>query len=86
VCSSDLADMRHRQSANLLSYRAALDSLSADMTETQRDVAYRVLREELALLGQAPLLIMLDRFWGDLQTYRPQPDIGSDALLELVLD
>ena len=81
-----IADMRHRQTTYLLSYRAALETLSVDMPAQVRDVAYGVLREELALSGQADLLIMLDRFRADLDIYRATPDIDQDRLLKTVLD
>lgn len=81
-----IADMRHRQTSNLLSYRAALETLSADLLAPVREVAYGVLREELALSGQAALLIMLDRFWKDLKTYRTKPEINQQGLLQTVLD
>jgi hypothetical protein len=51
-----------------------------------RDVAYGVLREELALSGQADLLIALDRFWEDLKQYRAKPDVTPESLLQIVLD
>ena len=81
-----IADMRHRQASTLLSYRAALEALSVNMPAQVRDVAYGVLREELALSGQADLLIMLDRFRADLDVYRATPDIDQDRLLKTVLD
>lgn len=81
-----IADMRHRQSTYLLSYRAALEFLAADVPAQIRDVAYGVLREELALSGQADLLITLDRFWRDLERYRQQPDIDAGELMKTVLD
>lgn len=81
-----IGEMRHLQTTYLLSYRAALESLSADMPTGVRDVAYGVLREELALSGQADLLIMLDRFWEDLKLYRKQPDTDPDDLLKTALD
>jgi len=81
-----IADMRHSQSSNLLSYRAALETLSADMPAGVRNVAYGVLREELALSGQADLLIMLDRFWQDLKLYRQNPDTDPKVLLNTALD
>jgi hypothetical protein len=81
-----IGNMRHRQSTYLLTYRAALETLSVDMTSELREVAYGVLREELALSGQADLLIMLDRFWGDLKIYRKQPDIDADGLMKVALN
>lgn len=81
-----IADMRHRQSTYLLSYRAALETLTVDMSTQVREVAYGVLREELALSGQAELLIMLDRFWADLEIYQAEPDINPQELLQAALD
>ena len=81
-----LEQMRGGQAANLLSYRAALETLSADMPGAVRDVAYRVLREELVLSAQVDLLLTLDRFWRDLQIYRQAPDIDPEKLLQIVLD
>ena len=78
--------MRRRQATNLLSYRAALETLSVDMPAPVRNVAYGVAREELALSGQADLLIMLDRFWQDLAVYRAAPDIDPQKLLQIVLN
>ncbi len=81
-----IVDMRRRQSTTLLSYRAALETLTGDMPADVREVAYGVLREELALSGQVDLLITLDRFWLDLGLYRLAPDIAPEKLLEMVLD
>ena len=81
-----IAQMRRQQSTLLLSYRATLETLSTDMPAQVRDVTYGVLREELALSGQAELLIMLDRFWKDLDRFRREPDIDPETLLETVLD
>lgn len=81
-----IAAMRSQQSTLLLSYRATLETLSTDMPDSVRSVAYGVLREELALLGQADLLIALDRFWNDLKRYRAKPDVDPETLLEIVLD
>ncbi len=82
----EIATMRHTQTTYLLSYRAALESLSADMPAEIRNVAYGVLREELALSGQADLMIMLDRFWDDLKLYRQQPGTDPKDLLKTALD
>jgi Sulfatase-modifying factor enzyme 1 len=81
-----ISTMRSQQSTLLLSYRATLETLSTDMPDSVRNVAYGVLREELALLGQADLLIALDRFWSDLERYRAKPDVDPETLLEIVLD
>ena len=81
-----IVEMRRLQTTYLLSFRAALETLSGDIATPVREVAYGVLREELALSGRSANLVMLDRFWHDLELYRARPDINPEDLLGIALD
>jgi Sulfatase-modifying factor enzyme 1 len=78
--------MRAEQATYLLSFRAALESLSTDVAAAERDAAYRVLREELLLSARPGILAMLDRFWADLPVYAARPDISPQDLLQVALE
>lgn len=80
-----ITEMRRLQTTYLLSFRAALETLSVDISPQVRDVTYAVLREELTLSGQTTSLIMLERFWQDMETYRARPDITPEDLLNVAL-
>ena len=82
----EIDDLRRLQSTYLLSFRAALETLSADIAPQARQAAYGVLREEMTLAGRDRILTMLDRFWKDLAVYAEAPDILPDALLGLALN
>lgn len=81
-----LEAFRRRQSGYLLSYRAALETLSTETTPEERQTAHDVLREELSLSGRPSERDMLDSFWRDLGVYAARPDMGREALLSLALD
>lgn len=81
-----IKQMRRLQSTYLLSFRAALESLSTDIVPEQREVAYNVLREELSLSGRKQIMARLDRFWSDLAVYAARPDINPNDLLQVALD
>lgn len=78
--------LRTVRAAYLLSYRAALDTLSAEIAPDERRTAHDVLREELVLSDRPRLLATLDRFWDDLEIYARNPGTGPDALLRMALD
>ena len=82
----EIGQYRRVRSTYLLSFRAALETLSADITPSVREAAYGVLREEMALAGRNRLLHRLDRFWGDLAVYAARPDISPEDLLALALE
>lgn len=81
-----LDEMRRLQETYLLSLRAALETLMADIPAEARGRAYAVLREELSLSSQARTGAMLARFWDDLAAYAQRPDMDSAALLRVALD
>lgn len=83
---SQIRQMRQLQATNLLSYRAVLDTLAADIEPETRETAFGVLREELILTGQHSVLDALDRFRRDLERYSARPDMTSPELLTLALD
>jgi len=69
----------------LLSYRAALETLSQDVPPDTLDSAYQTLTQSFAQAEQTALLAMLRLFWADLETYRAQPDMSAPALLSLAV-
>ncbi|WP_424986235.1 formylglycine-generating enzyme family protein [Microbulbifer sp. S227A] len=83
---SEIKQMRQVQSTYLLSFRAALDTLTTDIDPDDRQAAYGVLREELALSDRVNTLRTLERFWRDLAVYETRPDISPAQLLEVALD
>ncbi|MDU9003376.1 formylglycine-generating enzyme family protein [Sedimentitalea todarodis] len=83
---AEIKQMRHVQSTYLLSFRAALETLTTDIGATDREAAYNVLREELSLSGRDKTLRTLDRFWEDLAVYDARPDINPTQLLKVALD
>lgn len=82
----EIRQMRALQSTYLLSFRTALESLTADIQPAVRESAYAVLREEMALAGRPSLAKNLERFWDDLRLYPDRPDRSPDDLLALALD
>ncbi len=83
---TEIAQMRQVQSTYLLSFRAALETLSVDIGASEREAAYHVLREELSLSGRNQTLRVLNRFWADLRVYSARPDISSADLLGMALE
>ncbi|MEO9781366.1 MAG: SUMF1/EgtB/PvdO family nonheme iron enzyme [Sedimentitalea sp.] len=83
---AEIKQMRHVQSTYLLSFRAALETLSTDIGATDREAAYNVLREELSLSERENTLRTLDRFWEDLVAYEARPDITPAQLLYVALN
>ncbi|MCB1341143.1 MAG: SUMF1/EgtB/PvdO family nonheme iron enzyme [Pseudooceanicola sp.] len=83
---NEIGELRSAQATYLLSYRATLESLNADIAPAVRNGAYAVLREEMTLAGRSQLLRTLDRFWADVQAYPDRPDLGPADLLALALD
>ncbi|MEY8827769.1 formylglycine-generating enzyme family protein [Sedimentitalea sp. XS_ASV28] len=82
---AEIKQMRHVQSTYLLSFRAALETLATDIETADRNAAYGVLREELALSDRENTLRTLERFWDDLATYESRPDMSPAQLLEVAL-
>ena len=82
----EISEMRRVQSTYLLSFRAALETLTVDVEAPLRKAAYGVLREELTLAGRLEEREMLDRFWADLEVYAEKPDIPPQALLRIALE
>ncbi len=83
---AEIKQLRHVQSTYLLSFRAALETLSTDIGLSDREAAYNVLREELSLSGRDNTLRTLNRFWGDLAVYDARPDLNPAQLLKVALD
>ncbi len=83
---AEIKQMRRVQSTYLLSFRAALETLSTDIGAAERIGAYNVLREELSLSGRQTTQTYLDRFWADLSVYASRPDSTPAELLEMALD
>ncbi len=83
---AEIKQMRQVQSTYLLSFRAALETLTTDIGASERRAAYDVLREELSLSGRDRTLQVLDRFWADLVVYAARPDISPADLLAVALD
>ena len=81
-----LNGLRAAQLTFLLSYRSALETLSADVPPETREAAYLSLGQDLGESGQVELLAMLNRFWDDLAAYAAQSDMQEDALLRLALE
>ena len=51
-----------------------------------REAAYTLLRTDLRGSGQSQVLLMLDRFWQDLNVYVERPELASSDLLDVVLN
>ncbi len=83
---SEIKQMRQVQSTYLLSFRAALETLTTDIGASERKAAYDVLREELSLSGRGQTLETLARFWRDVSVYADRPDINARDLLKTALD
>lgn len=81
-----LRQMRRLQKAYLLSYRAALESLTVETEPNLRETAHGILREELSLTKQTAILDALERFRNDLSRYAVRPDMSADELLSMALD
>ncbi len=77
--------LRGAQRTYLLSYRAALETLSQDIPPDTLDNAYQALTQGFAEAGQTALLAMLRLFWADLETYRAHPDMSAPELLSLAV-
>ncbi|MFK7754138.1 MAG: formylglycine-generating enzyme family protein [Sedimentitalea sp.] len=83
---TEIAQMRELRSTYLLSFRAALETLSSDIAPAIRASAYNVLRAELELSERGEIVPVLDRFWADLEIYGQRPDITPEDLLRVALD
>lgn len=83
---AEVKELRQVQSTYLLSFRAALETLTTDIGASDREAAYAVLREELALSGRNITLATLDRFWKDVSIYATRPDIAPTDLLGIALE
>jgi hypothetical protein len=77
--------LREGQRTYLLSYRAALETLSQDVPPATLDSAYQTLTQSFAESGQTGLLAMLRLFWADLEIYRTRPDMSAPELLSLAV-
>lgn len=82
----EIEDMRRQQGLYLLSYRTALDTLTSDYSEEERQAAVQLLREELEMSGQVGLALSLGRFLQDMTRYAAAPDLSKEALLDLALE
>lgn len=82
----DIGELRRRQQVYLLSYRAALETLSADFDRADRDRVRGLLIEELGLSGQSGLRRSLTGFAEDLERFSAAPDMDAGQLLGLALD
>ncbi|MDZ7710610.1 MAG: SUMF1/EgtB/PvdO family nonheme iron enzyme [Roseovarius sp.] len=80
-----LTALRAGQRTYLLSYRAALETLSQDVPPATLDSAYQTLTQRFAEAGQTALLAMLRLFWADLEAYRTRPDMSAPDLLTLAV-
>ncbi len=80
-----LGELRAGQSTYLLSYRAALETLTTDVNGPLLDTAYQTLSQDLIEAEQIEFLEMLRLFWRDLDDYREQPDMGQQDLLQLAI-
>jgi hypothetical protein len=80
-----LGQLRAGQATYLLSYRAALETLTGDVDGTLLDSAYQTLSQDLVEAEQVQFLGMLRLFWRDLETYRDQPDMSQQELLSLAV-
>ncbi|MEM0935989.1 MAG: SUMF1/EgtB/PvdO family nonheme iron enzyme [Pseudomonadota bacterium] len=77
--------LRARLRTYLLSYRAALETLSTEIEEAQRTAAFESLRSDLEGSEQTDLLERLTSFWDDVAAYSAAPDIDENQLLELAV-
>lgn len=82
----EIRQMRDVQSTYILSFLASLETLTADIGKVDRDTAYSVLQEELALSERLQILQMLERFWADLSAYEARPDATPSELLDMALN
>lgn len=80
-----LGQLREGQATYLLSYRAALETLTNDVEGATLDTAYQTLSQDLIEAEQVPFLEMLRLFWRDLEAYREQPDMSQQDLLALAV-
>lgn len=80
-----LGQLRTGQSTYLLSYRAALETLTNEVDSALLDSAYQTLSQDLIEADQVQFLEMVRLFWRDLDTYREQPDMGQQELLRLAV-
>lgn len=82
---AEIEQLRRVRATYLLSFRTALDTLTADIAPAVRQAAFAVLREEMSLAGRAGLRGSLERFRAVLEVYERRPDLGPDDLLDLAL-
>ncbi|MFK7744480.1 MAG: formylglycine-generating enzyme family protein [Roseobacter sp.] len=80
-----LGQLRAGQATYLLSYRAALETLTADVDSELLDSAYLTLSQDLIEAEQEAFLEMLRLFWRDLDDYRAEPDMSPQRLLSLAV-
>ena len=80
-----LKQLRAGQATYLLSYRAALETLTSDVDGALLDSAYQTLSQDMIEAQQVQFLEMLRLFWRDLETYRGTPDMTQQALLALAI-
>ncbi|MEM1351864.1 MAG: SUMF1/EgtB/PvdO family nonheme iron enzyme [Pseudomonadota bacterium] len=78
-----LGNLRAGQATYLLSYRAALETLTSEVDADLLDMAYQRLAQDLIEAEQTAFLAMLRKFWRDLDAYRAQPDMSERDLLLL---
>jgi formylglycine-generating enzyme required for sulfatase activity len=78
-----LSQLRAAQSTYLLSYRSALETLTAEIEGPLLDSAYQRLSQDLIEAQQVQFLEMLRLFWRDLEEYRGRPDMSQQDLLTL---
>ncbi|MFK7761974.1 MAG: formylglycine-generating enzyme family protein [Roseobacter sp.] len=80
-----IGELRAGQATYLLSYRAALETLTSEVDGTLLDTAYQTLSQDMIEAEQIEFLEMLRLFWRDLDGYRDQPDMGQQDLLQLAV-
>ncbi|WP_412508267.1 formylglycine-generating enzyme family protein [Roseovarius sp. SYSU LYC5161] len=80
-----ITTLREGRRTYLLSYRAALETLSQDVPPANLDRAYQTLTQGLVAAEQVDMLEMLRLFWADLETYRDMPDMSAPDLLTLAI-
>lgn len=81
-----LTALRLRRDTYLLSYRATLETLAADVDSGTRQRAYDSLAQDLTAAEQTGLLAMVGRFWADLPAFLQSPDMPQNQLLRLALE
>ncbi|MEM6482727.1 MAG: SUMF1/EgtB/PvdO family nonheme iron enzyme [Pseudomonadota bacterium] len=80
-----ISGLRENLLTYLLSYRSALETLSSDIEEKERESAFETLKSDLQGSGQTELLTLLTEFGEDLVAYSVSPDMSETDLLNLAI-